>query len=237
MGDTRDETAAPVRVLVADGHELVRAGLAALIRTDPGLCVVAEAGDGLDMVTRAARCRPDVILAELRLPGIDGTEACARVLAAAPEGTAPRVLTITDRATDEEIHAALCAGAAGFLFKDARPRRLLAALHTVAGGDCLLAPAVTRRLLRAQARSGTTAGAPAPDLDRLTPRELEVLRLVATGALNGQIAALLTVTEATVKSHISRAMTKLGLYSRAQAVVLAYESGLVVPRRPAAQET
>jgi DNA-binding NarL/FixJ family response regulator len=224
MGDT-------THVLIADGHELVRAGLAALIRTDPGLTVTGEAGDGTGAVARAAAVRPDVVLLDLRLPEpADGAAACARILAA-PEEVRPRVLAIMDHPSDAAVQAALRAGAAGFLAKDTRPRQLLAALHAIAAGNCLFAPAVTRRLTQAYAYGRPRTEQPPPELRRLTPRELEVLRLVATGACNDAIATLLTVTEATVKTHVNRAMTKLGLYSRAQAVVVAYESGLVVPAR------
>ncbi|MFE9098746.1 response regulator [Streptomyces sp. NPDC007264] len=228
MGDTT--------VLIADDHELIRAGLAALIRTDPGLRVVGEAGDGPEAVDRAAALRPDVVLLDMQLPGLDGADVCTRIRSAQPEETAPRILAITAGCPgDAHIRAALRAGASGFLSKEVRPRQLLAALHAVAAGNCLFAPAVTRRLLRAYTRGHPWADEPEPALNRLTPREREVLRLVATGARNDEIAGLLTVSEATVKTHLNRAMTKLGLYSRAQAVVLAYESGLVVPVR--AQET
>ncbi|WP_189787701.1 response regulator [Streptomyces capitiformicae] len=218
------------RVLVADDHDLIRAGLSALIRADPRLRVVGEAVNGVDAVAKAALTEPDVILMDMRMSELDGVDACARILSSAPVRSRPRVLALSAFDTDEHVHAALRAGASGFLFKDARPEQLLYALHTVAAGYCLFPPSVARRLVQAYARTGRDGDEPQPALDRLTPRELEVLRLVATGSRNSEIAALLTVSEATVKSHLSRAMTKLGLYNRAQAVVLAYECGLVAPR-------
>ncbi|MEU4496038.1 response regulator transcription factor [Streptomyces sp. NPDC023998] len=221
----------PTRVLIADDHDLIRGGLAALIRAAPGLDVVGEAVNGLDAVAQAARAEPDVVLMDMRMPELDGVAACTRILSAAPEGARPRVLALTSFDIDEYVYAALRAGASGFLLKDTAPERLLRALHLVAAGDCLFAPSVTRRLVETYTRASVPGDEPLTDLDQLTPRELEILRLVATGACNEDIAALLTVSEATVKSHLSRAMTKLGLCSRAQAVVMAYESGLVVPRR------
>jgi DNA-binding NarL/FixJ family response regulator len=258
-GDTYGTTAAPgtrgsgdrphvARVLVVDHHDLMRAGLVALVGAEPGLVVVGEAADGPAAVAQAARTRPDVILMEPALPGLDGARACARILSAAARARTarPRVLVLASSDADEQVGRAIHAGASGVLYKDVAPDRLLRALHVLAAGDCLFAPGVVRRLVAGggpRSGGGTCAGTdapgaagasdagPAPGLDVLTPRERQILGLVATGATNDEMAALLRVTEATVKSHLSRAMTKLGLVSRAQAVVLAYETGLVVPHR------
>jgi DNA-binding NarL/FixJ family response regulator len=218
-------------VLVADDQVLIRAGLAALIRAAPGLEVAGEASDGLEAVELARRTRPDVVLMDIRMPGLDGVQATARLLAE-DSPHRPRVLVLTTFDLDEYVYAALSAGASGFLLKDTPPQRLLAAVHTVAGGDMLIAPSITRRLVEAYARQVQPPPAPAPAaLECLTGRETEVLRLVGRGLANGEIAERLVVSEATVKTHLNRAMAKLGLASRAQAVVLCYESGLVVPSR------
>jgi DNA-binding NarL/FixJ family response regulator len=216
-------------VLVVDDQDLIRGGLAALIRAAPGLDVVGEAADGHQAVALAGELHPDVILMDVRMPGLDGVAATRRILAA-DTAAAPRVLILTTFDLDEYVYAALRAGASGFLLKETSPERLLAAIHTVAGGDMLFAPSVTRRLVEAYA-PGPGAAQPPPDLAPLTGRELEVLRLVATGKSNADIAGELYVTEATVKSHLNRLMTKLAISSRAQAVVVAYETGLVAPGR------
>ncbi|WP_328474720.1 response regulator transcription factor [Actinoplanes sp. NBC_00393] len=215
-----------IGVLVVDDQILTRAGLAALIRAAPGLDVVGEAADGQQAITLAAELRPEVILMDIRMPGISGAAATARILADAPSPP-PRVLVLTTFDIDEYVYAALRAGASGFLLKETPPERLLAAIRTVADGDTLLAPSVTRRLVEAYAPSGPEH--PPSDLAVLTAREIEILRLVATGRSNAHIAEALFVSEATVKTHLNRLMTKLNLSSRAQAVVAAYESGLVVP--------
>ncbi|MFF3563274.1 response regulator [Streptomyces sp. NPDC002574] len=220
-------------VLVVDDQFLIRAGLVGLLRAAPGIDVVGEAGDGEEAVERAAETTPEVILMDIRMPGISGVTATERILAAAGE-RAPRVLILTTFDLDEYVYTALRAGASGFLLKDAGPERLIAAVHAVAGGDTLFAPSVTRRLIEAYAPAR-----PAPDPDRpppaelaaLTARELEVLRMIAKGLSNAEIAERLFISEATVKTHLNRTMAKLGLGSRAQAVVLAYETGLVTPRR------
>jgi DNA-binding NarL/FixJ family response regulator len=219
-------------VLVVDDQILIRAGLAALIRAAPGLDVVGEAADGEQAVAMAAELRPDVILMDIRMPGLNGAAATERILA---EGVKPppRVVVLTTFDLDEYVYAALRAGASGFLLKETSPARLLAAIHTVAGGDMLFAPSVTRRLVEAYAPSGARSAEPPPDLGPLTAREVEVLRLVGTGRSNVDISSELYVSEATVKSHLNRLMAKLDLSSRAQAVVIAYESGLVVPGRRA----
>jgi DNA-binding NarL/FixJ family response regulator len=215
-------------VLVVDDQVLIRAGLAAMIRAAPGLDVVGEASDGHEAVAMVADLRPDVVLMDIRMPGLNGIEATEQILAAA-SAPQPRILVLTTFDLDEYVYAALRAGACGFLLKDTPPERLFTAITSVAGGDMLFAPSVTRRLVAAYANRGAPAGAPAFDLGALTAREIEVLRLVGTGKSNADIAAALFVSEATVKTHVNRVMAKLDLSSRAQAVVAAYESGLVTP--------
>lgn len=220
-------------VLVVDDQFLIRAGLVGLLRAVPGIEVVGEAGDGEEAVERAAETAPEVILMDIRMPGISGVTATERILAAAGE-RAPRVLILTTFDLDEYVYTALRAGASGFLLKDAGPERLIAAVHAVAGGDTLFAPSVTRRLIEAYApvRPAPDPARPPPaELAALTAREVEVLRLIAKGLSNAEIAERLFISEATVKTHLNRTMAKLRLGSRAQAVVLAYETGLVTPRR------
>ncbi|MGW7818934.1 response regulator [Streptomyces puniciscabiei] len=218
------------RVLVVDDQFLIRAGLVGLLEAAPGFEVVGEAADGEEAVRLAADTRPDVILMDIRMPGVGGIEATERILAAA-DGRPPRVLVLTTFDLDEYVYGALRAGASGFLLKDSGPERLLAAVTAVEGGDALFAPSVTRRLVEAfahrQAPAGT--GTAPPDLAVLTSREREVLKLTARGLSNVEIADRLYISEATVKTHLNRTMSKLDLGSRAQAVVLAYETGLVTP--------
>ncbi len=193
--------------------------------------VVGEAADGAEAVALAARTRPDVVLMDIRMPGMTGIEATARILAEAVD-PAPRVLVLTTFDLDEYVYGALRAGASGFLLKDAGPERLLAAVTAVHGGDALFAPAVTRRLVEAFTQVADRAArgsGPPPGLTALTGREVEVLELVARGLTNAEAADRLFISEATVKTHLNRTMAKLGLASRAQAVVLAYETGLVRP--------
>jgi len=215
-----------ISVLVVDDQILIRAGLAALIRAAPGLEVVGEAADGEEAIALAARLRPQVVLMDIRMPGLDGVAATARILAECEPP--PRVLVLTTFDLDEHIFAALRAGATGFLLKETPPERLLAAIRTVASGDTLLAPDVTRRLVEAYV-APPRPERPPPDLAALTARETEILRLVGTGRSNAAIAQALVVTEGTVKTHLARLMSKLELASRAQVVVTAYESGLIVP--------
>ncbi|GAA2111329.1 response regulator transcription factor [Streptomyces synnematoformans] len=222
-----------IRVLVVDDQFLVRAGITGLLGAADGVEVVGEAADGAEAVAEAARTRPDVVLMDVRMPGMNGIEATERILAEAPEPP-PRILVLTTFDLDEYVYRALRAGASGFLLKDIGPERLLAAVAAVAGGDALFAPSVTRRLVEAFARSaGADALHPARalprGLDELTARETEVLRLTARGMSNVEIAERLFISEATVKTHLNRTMAKLALGSRAQAVVVAYESGLVAP--------
>ena len=215
----------PVRIVVADDQEVVRAGFAALLDTQPDLTVVATASDGAEAIRVCRAHRPDVVLMDVRMPSTDGIEATRRLTA---EGGAPRILMLTTFDLDEHVYDALAAGASGFLLKDATAERLFDAVRVVAAGEALLAPTVTRRLIAEFAR---VRPRPAPPvLDELTPRETEVLALLAAGLSNAEIAGRLVVGEETVKTHVSRVLRKLGLRDRAQAVVTAYESGLVVPR-------
>ncbi|MEU9026676.1 response regulator transcription factor [Streptomyces sp. NPDC048383] len=220
-----------IRTLVVDDQVLIRAGLVALLRAAPGIEVVGEAEDGESAVEAAVRTRPDVVLMDIRMPGLDGTAATERILARAVDPL-PRVLILTTFDLDAYVYAALRAGAAGFLLKDTGPERLIEAVTAVAEGDVLFAPSVTRRLIEAYVNRAD----PVPDtpagLDVLTTREREVLRLAAKGLSNTEIAERLYIGEATVKTHLNRTMTKLDLDSRAQAVVVAYETGLVVPGAP-----
>ena len=219
-------------IVVADDHEMVRAGFAALLGTQPDFDVLGTAADGAAAVAVCRDLRPDVVLMDVRMPGIDGIEATRQLMAGQDP---PRVLILTTFDLDEYVFDALRAGASGFLLKDATAERLFDAVRVVAAGDALLAPAVTRRLISEFARirpPAATAAAAAPAaLAALTPRETEVLRLVAAGLSNLEIAGRLVVTEETVKTHVSRVLAKLGLHGRSQAVVAAYESGLVVPAR------
>ncbi|MDQ0757547.1 response regulator [Streptomyces canus] len=218
------------RVLVVDDQFLIRAGLVGLLDAAAGFEVAGEAGDGEEAVRLAAKTRPDVILMDIRMPGMNGIQATKRIIADAA-GPAPRVLILTTFDLDEYVYGALRAGASGFLLKDSGPERLLAAVAAVGGGDALFAPSVTRRLVEAyvpQNRSTPDAQS-LPDLHTLTPREVDVLKLTARGLSNPEIADQLSISEATVKTHLNRTMTKLDLNSRAQAVVIAYETGLVTP--------
>ncbi|QTE00425.1 response regulator [Streptomyces cyanogenus] len=218
-----------IRVLVVDDQFLIRAGLVGLLDAAPGFEVVGEAGDGEEAVRLAAETRPDVILMDIRMPGVNGIEATERILAQAADRP-PRILVLTTFDLDEYVYGALRAGASGFLLKDSGPERLLAAVTAVDGGDALFAPSVTRRLVEAFARQQEPADTvPPPDLGVLTSREVEVLKLTARGLSNLEIADRLYISEATVKTHLNRTMSKLDLGSRAQAVVLAYETGLVTP--------
>ena len=241
-------TGNPISIVVADDHEVVRAGFAALLNTQPDFTVLGTAADGASAV-RVCRCvQPDVVLMDVRMPGVDGIEATRQL---SSFGHPPKVLILTTFDLDEYVFDALRAGASGFLLKDVTAERLFEGVRVVAAGEALLAPAVTRRLISefARLRSSPAAGAasagsarhdePAagsatavpPMLAALTARETEVLRLVAEGLSNTEISARLFVTEETVKTHVSRMLAKLGLRDRTQAVVAAYESGLVIPAR------
>ncbi|MGW4204560.1 response regulator [Streptomyces sp. NPDC004726] len=218
-----------VRLVVVDDHEVVRVGFAGLLATQPDFTVVGTAVDGADAVRVCRERRPDVVLMDVRMPVMDGIEATARITSAVPEA---RILILTTFDLDEHVYDALGAGASGFLLKDVTAEGLFEAVRVIAAGEALLAPSVTRRLIAefARHRAGPApTGRPAPALAALTPRETEVLRLIAEGLSNPEIAARLHVGDETVKTHVSRVLTKLGLRDRTQAVVTAYESGLVVP--------
>ena len=217
-----------IRVLLADDQALVRGGFRMILEARPDLEVVGEAGDGAEAVALVEQLRPDVVLMDVRMPGVDGLEATRRIVAS---GSPARIIVLTTYDVDDSVFAALRAGASGFMLKDVRPAELAEAVRVVARGDALLAPSVTRRLLDRVA--GTLPGpdaAPPPDLRELTEREVEVLRLVALALSNAEIAQRLVLTEATVKTHVSSVLRKLGLRDRVQAVVLAYDLGLVRPR-------
>jgi len=216
---------ASIRVLVADDQELIRTGFATIIDAQPDIDVVGECGNGRDAVDLARRLRPDVVVMDVRMPILDGIGATR--LLAGPGVTEPvKVLVVTTFNLDEYVYEALRAGASGFLLKDAPPAQLLQGIRTVASGAALLAPEVTRQLVGRYAERIRPAGAAVEDVG-LTPRELEVLRLVATGLSNGEIAARLVISQETVKTHVSRILTKLDLRDRVQAVVYAYRTGLV----------
>jgi DNA-binding NarL/FixJ family response regulator len=215
-----------IRLLIADDQELVRTGLRLFLQTQDGFDVVGEAGDGEEAVARARVLRPDVVLMDVRMPRVDGVEATARLMTSGLQPP-PRVLVLTTFDLDEYVFGALRAGAAGFLLKDASRERLLEAIRVVHAGDALLSPSITRRLIEDFA-ARTSPLRPPSGLDELTPREREVLVLVARGLSNGEIAERLVVTDATVKSHVGAILLKLGLRDRVQAVVFAYEHGIVI---------
>jgi DNA-binding NarL/FixJ family response regulator len=216
-----------IRVVVADDQDIVRAGFGALLDTQPDLTVVGSAGDGAEAVRICGERTPDVVLMDVRMPVMDGIEATRRIAAGGDGG--PRVLVLTTFDLDEYVYDALRSGASGFLLKDVAAERLFDAVRVVAAGDALLAPAVTRRLIGEFARMRSRPAVGPERLRELTPREAEVLRLVAQGLSNAEIADHLVVSDETVKTHMSRVLMKLGLRDRTQAVVMAYESGLVVP--------
>jgi DNA-binding NarL/FixJ family response regulator len=216
-----------IKVLIADDQALVRSGFRMILESRDDLTVVGEAADGEQAIRLAGQTRPDVVLMDVRMPGVDGVAATAR-LTAAPD--APKVIILTTYDLEEPLYAALRAGASGFLLKDVRPADLVEAIRVVAGGDALLAPTATRRLLDRFLSTDVPPGAPAGSLDRLTEREREVLTLMARGASNAEIAARLVVSETTVKTHVSAILRKLEVRDRVRAVVLAYDLGLVRPR-------
>ncbi|MER7188437.1 response regulator transcription factor [Streptomyces hyaluromycini] len=218
-----DGSGQPPRVLIADDQTLIRTGFR-LILTARGIEVVGEAADGAEAVAAAHRLRPDVVLMDIRMPNLDGLEATRLILDRLPEC---RILILTTFDLDRYVYTALSAGASGFLLKDVTPEHLAAAVRLVGTGDALLAPSITRRLVERFAAEPDRAPAVHADLTALTPRELEVLTLLGRGLSNTQLAAELILSEATVKSHVARIFAKLGLRDRAQAVVVAYETGLV----------
>jgi DNA-binding NarL/FixJ family response regulator len=217
-----------IRALVADDQQAVRAGFAALLETQADITVVATAADGKEAVQQSREHRPDVVLMDIRMPVLDGIAATREICTGADDG-GPHVLVLTTFDLDEYVYDALQAGASGFLLKDAPPETLFEAVRVVAAGDALLAPSVTRRLIAEFARLRPPQRARHEDLDALTPRETEILTLVAAGLSNHEIADRLVLSNETVKTHVSHVLRKLGLRDRAQAVVAAYESGLVTP--------
>jgi len=219
-----------IRVALADDQDLVRTGFRMILETEPDLVVVGEAADGEQAIALSRSTPIDVLLMDVRMPVMDGIEATRRI-AAGPD--APRVLILTTFDLDEHVFAALCAGASGFLLKDVKASELINAIHVIAGGEALLAPSVTRRLIAAYAATQRTAqgSGAVTSIAELTPREREVLTLIARGRSNSEIAAELVLSEGTVKTHVGRIFTKLGIRDRAQAVVAAYEAGLVTPSR------
>jgi DNA-binding NarL/FixJ family response regulator len=219
---------APVRIVVADDHQIVRNGFAGLLGTQPDFTVVGTAEDGTEAVRVCKETSPDVVLMDVRMPHMDGIEATRQLTS--PGGDGPRIVILTTFDLDEYVYDALCAGASGFLLKDVTAEQLFEAVRVIAAGEALLAPTVTRRLISEFARQRPrTDNSRAARLATLTPRETQVLRLVAEGLSNPEIAARFTVTEETVKTHVSHILAKLGLRDRTQAVVTAYETGLVVP--------
>ncbi|SDR25213.1 response regulator [Thermostaphylospora chromogena] len=221
-----------IRVLLVDDQPLLRTGFRLILEAEPDVTVVGEAGDGTSALEQSRALLPDVVLMDIRMPGVDGIEATRRIAREAASGThVPRVLVLTTFDLDEYIVEALRAGASGFLLKDVPPDDLVQAIRVVASGDAIVAPSVTRRLLDKFASRLPPAHerSTPPQLERLTERELEVLRLIARGMSNAEIAAKLVVSETTVKTHVGNVLTKLSLRDRVQAVVLAYETGLVTP--------
>ncbi len=219
-------TSPPVRVLLVDDDDLMRAGLKAVLSSDSRVEVVGEAGSGREAVERVRALRPDLVLMDVRMPDLDGIAATREIIAASPE---VKVVILTTFEQDDYIFGALNAGASGFLLKRSGPEELLAAIQTVAAGDSLLSPSVTRTVIDRMARQPTPEIGPSRLLDSLTPREHEVLVLLARGLSNSEIAAELVIEESTVKTHVKRILMKLRLRDRIQAVVFAYESGLVQP--------
>jgi DNA-binding NarL/FixJ family response regulator len=217
-----------VSVLIADDQALVRAGFRAILEEQPGITVVGEAGDGRAAIDLARRRLPDVVLMDIQMPDLDGIEATRSILREAGDEHPIAVLMLTTFDLNEYVYEALRAGASGFLLKDVPPEQLIAAVRIVAAGDGLIAPAITKRLIAQFARAAPPS-TPPTSLGELTPRELEVLMLIARGLSNGEIAHELVLSPATVKTHVKRVLAKLGLRDRVQAVVLAYEAGLVAP--------
>jgi DNA-binding NarL/FixJ family response regulator len=211
-----------IQVLVADDQSMVRAGFRMLLGGEDDIDVVAEAENGIEAVSKAARFHPTVVLMDIRMPELDGLEATRRILAADPDA---RVLILTTFDLDEYVYEALSAGASGFVLKDDPPEQLIAAIRTVAGGEALLSPAVTKRVIKQFVR--TPRSTTPKEYDELTTREREVFRLVATGLSNAEIGQELFISETTVKTHVTRVLQKLGLRDRVQAVVLAHQTGLL----------
>ena len=215
------------RVLIVDDDDLMRAGLRGVLSSDEAIEIVGEAGDGREAAYRTRLLRPDVVLMDVRMPDLDGISATRELLATSPEA---KVVILTTFEQDDYIFGALTAGASGFLLKRTRPEELIAAIHTIAAGDSLLSPSVTSRVIERMAGQPELDGGQDPRLAELTPRETEVLELIARGLSNGEIAAELFIGESTVKTHLKRILAKLQVRDRVQAVIFAYESGLTRPR-------
>jgi DNA-binding NarL/FixJ family response regulator len=218
----------PIGVLIADDQPLVRAGLRMILEVEPDIDIVGEAADGNEAVTVAGETKPDVILMDVRMPHLDGLEATRRIVRSRQDGSRVLILTTFDR--DAYVYEALLAGASGFVLKDIAPEQLVEAIRVIANGEALLSPTVTRRLIEEFVRRPPDDARPSPrELEQLTPREAEILRLVARGLSNAEIAAQAFVSEPTVKTHVARILMKLGLRDRVQVVVYAYEHGLAKP--------
>jgi DNA-binding NarL/FixJ family response regulator len=218
----------PIGVLIADDQPLVRAGLRMILEVEPDIDIVGEAADGNEAVTVASETKPDVILMDVRMPHLDGLEATRRIVRSRQDGSRVLILTTFDR--DAYVYEALLAGASGFVLKDIAPEQLVDAIRVIANGEALLSPTVTRRLIEEFVRRPPDDARPTPrELEQLTPREAEILRLVARGLSNAEIAAQAFVSEPTVKTHVARILMKLGLRDRVQVVVYAYEHGLAKP--------
>jgi DNA-binding NarL/FixJ family response regulator len=224
----------PLRVVIADDQALVRTGFAMILAAD-GIDVVGEAADGAQAIALVRRTRPDLVLMDIRMPEMDGLEATRRILAGTETG--PRVIILTTYDLDRYVYAALTAGASGFLLKDVSPEHLVAAVRLVRSGDALLAPTITRRLIERFAPHDDQVADLHRDLSALTPRELDVLRNLAKGLSNAELAATLHLSETTVKTHVARIFSKLHLRDRAQAIVVAYETGLITPGAPRGAES
>jgi DNA-binding NarL/FixJ family response regulator len=216
----------PVRVLLVDDDDLMRAGLRSVLSSDDGIEVAGEAGDGGEALDRVRETQPHVVLMDIRMPGVDGISATREVLAGAPD---VKVVVLTTFEDDDYIFDALSAGASGFLLKRTKPEDLISAIHAVADGDSLLSPSVTRRVIDRMATAQPVAGLSGARLDDLTPREREVLELIGRGLSNREIAESFVIEESTVKTHVKRILMKLGLRDRVQAVIFAYETGLIRP--------
>jgi DNA-binding NarL/FixJ family response regulator len=221
-----------IRVLIADDQALVRSGFRLILETRPDIDVVGEAQDGGQAVALAVECAPDVILMDVRMPVVDGIEATRQIVAS---GSAARVLVLTTFDLDEYVYAAIRAGASGFLLKDVRPHDLVDAIRLIADGNALLGPTVTRRLLDRFADAGPRTEIGSDPFSAMTPRELEILKLLAAGLSNAEIATRLYLGESTVKTHVSSILRKLGVRDRVQAVIVAFEAGLVLPQLESAQ--
>lgn len=222
-----------IRVLIVDDQAMVRSGFKMIVQAENDITVVGEASDGIEAIEVAGRCNPHVILMDVRMPRMDGIEAAGQIIGRRTNGqlaSGPRVLMLTTFDLDDYVYAALRAGVSGFMLKDAPAEQLIEAIRVIAAGEALLAPSVTRRLIEdIGKRPARDASISAPGLDQLTERELEVLRLVAKGLSNAEIAEQLYLGEATIKTHVGRMLMKLNIRDRVQAVVLAYESGLITP--------